>query len=343
MLNKLKKLFLNRSDSYNHYKQESEILSKDLNKEIKELKKKLEKQENEFNSYKFESNRVFNSFQFLIGTLYTDYELTPKSALKYTYDLFDELLVFVYKVCEKYDLKFWLDYGSALGAYRHEGFIPFDDDADIGMIRKDYIKFNEIIEDELKLNKIDDIISMNYFHMENEEFINNFSKIEIRFNDVVYASLDIFPYDFIKNIPENVEKTYREIESRYHINLINGMDKKQALDEVYEKYGFSLDEQKFIFPCIHTGWSVKKFELIESSKIFPLKMVNFNGNLMPCVNDIDFYLENKYGKDYKIVPKIVYPHGRISELKDVENFEENFKEYISRVNVVNKNFNIINK
>ena len=338
MLNKLKELFLKRSNSYNHYKNDSEILNKTLNKEIKELKNKINKQEKEFKSYKHESYRILDSYQFLFSTLYLNYELTPKGALKYTYDLFDELMLFTQKVCEKHDITFWLDYGSALGAYRHGGFIPFDDDADIGMMRKDYLKFNEIIEDELKLNNIDDVISMNYYHFIDDEFINNFSKIEIRFDDVMYASLDIFPYDYIKNIPEDVDKTFKEIESSYHKDLIEGMDKNQDLEKVYDNYGFTLDEQEFIFPCIHAGWTYSKYELVKSSKIFPLMDVSFNGNSFPCVNDIDFYLEHKYGKNYKTVPKIVYTHGRVNELKEVENYESNFKEFISRVKEANSSF-----
>lgn len=52
-------------------------------------------------------------------------------------------------VCEKHNLTYVLAYGSALGAVRHQGFIPWDDDLDINMPRKDFNKFLEICEKEM--------------------------------------------------------------------------------------------------------------------------------------------------------------------------------------------------
>ena len=44
------------------------------------------------------------------------------------------------EVCKKYNLKYWAAYGTLLGAIRHDGFIPWDDDLDVGMLREDYEK-----------------------------------------------------------------------------------------------------------------------------------------------------------------------------------------------------------
>lgn len=55
----------------------------------------------------------------------------------------------VIAVCDKYDLEYVLAYGSALGAVRHHGFVPWDDDLDINMPRKDFNRFLKICNQEL--------------------------------------------------------------------------------------------------------------------------------------------------------------------------------------------------
>lgn len=60
-----------------------------------------------------------------------------------------EMMKDIDAVCRKHGISYWLTGGSALGAVRHKGFIPWDDDADIGMMYEEYVRFQKIIAEEL--------------------------------------------------------------------------------------------------------------------------------------------------------------------------------------------------
>lgn len=57
-----------------------------------------------------------------------------------------EILHFIDEICKKNNIKYWLSSGTCLGAVRHSGFIPWDDDVDVEMMPKDYKKFCKVLE-----------------------------------------------------------------------------------------------------------------------------------------------------------------------------------------------------
>ena len=64
-----------------------------------------------------------------------------------------ELLTEFDRICRKYNIPYSIDGGTLLGAIRHNGFIPWDDDADVIMNRHAYQRFLEVLDEELDKNK----------------------------------------------------------------------------------------------------------------------------------------------------------------------------------------------
>lgn len=118
-----------------------------------------------------------------------------------------DMLIEVKRVCEKHNIKYSLIGGTLLGAIRHKGYIPWDDDADVGMLRTDYEKFRIICDEELDKEKYyfqDDRNTEGYrwgygklrrkdtiFLRENQKHLN--------FGQEIF--IDIFPIDYA---PDNM-------------------------------------------------------------------------------------------------------------------------------------------
>lgn len=60
-----------------------------------------------------------------------------------------EILKEIDRICQKHRIDYWLSSGTLLGAVRHGGFIPWDDDLDIEMERKDYLRLLQLLPEEL--------------------------------------------------------------------------------------------------------------------------------------------------------------------------------------------------
>ncbi len=103
----------------------------------------------------------------------------------------------VVKICEKHGLTYWLDGGTLLGAVRHKGFIPWDDDIDIGLMREDYDVLLPLLEKELppelgvQSRKSDKKYKLPFVKVR-----DRYSKIEdnFEFNGIF---IDIFPFDIM--------------------------------------------------------------------------------------------------------------------------------------------------
>ena len=115
--------------------------------------------------------------------------------------------------CKKHDLKYSLYAGTALGAVRHGGFIPWDDDIDVCMTRDDYDKFLKLYRenpiDGYYLQGTDD---PNYEHINFSKLRKNGTKfgteMDVKLYDHVGIFLDIFPFDKVPNDKKKRKKFF---------------------------------------------------------------------------------------------------------------------------------------
>lgn len=74
---------------------------------------------------------------------YPDEREKGKNNVEQTHNVLVRMLRIFDTICKRHDIDYWLDYGTLLGAIRHKGFIPWDYDIDIGILRPDYLLFLE--------------------------------------------------------------------------------------------------------------------------------------------------------------------------------------------------------
>ena len=77
-----------------------------------------------------------------------------------------EILLEVDRICKQHHIPYWLSSGTLIGALRHNGFIPWDDDLDIEMLRSDYLRLMQVLPEELPewLVLQNDETDPNYFY-----------------------------------------------------------------------------------------------------------------------------------------------------------------------------------
>jgi lipopolysaccharide cholinephosphotransferase len=121
-----------------------------------------------------------------------------------------EILMQIDRICRRHGIKYRAAYGTLLGAVRHHGFIPWDDDIDIAMLRQDYMRFLKIAETELPAPmKLQSIYTdaghsqplssvLNRTDVGKNEAINEFY-----FGCPFICCVDIFPFDYL---PANDEE-----------------------------------------------------------------------------------------------------------------------------------------
>lgn len=232
------------------------------------------------------------------------------------------------EICDEHDLKYFLVGGSCIGVVRHKGFIPWDDDIDVGMPRKDYEKFCEIAKSKLP----DDLVLQNFDTEPNCGLI--FGKIRKKgtilsenYSHHINMSqgiwIDIFPYDFVSNDEKTRKKDYRKVLIYRNLYIIKCGYKNPKPDSVLYRIAYNIarivvipfsidffikkikkhmikyENTEYVFPY---GGAYPTKDLMTKDVIESTLEMPFEENKFKTFEKYDVYLKKLYGNYMELPP-----------------------------------------
>ena len=227
-----------------------------------------------------------------------------------------EILETVDAICQKHNLPYWISGGTLLGAMRNGGFIPWDDDIDIELLRPDYKKLLKILKRELPDNL--------YLQTPAEKgYRLLFSKVRDRFSIVYSEEEDTSPYKekgiYIDIFSE--ERSYRWLKTFVDFFYGRAFRRiKRGCPFHSPKYFYEYSVSLFLYPlgsafkwiargiCAITkpdnilhSYGIGNSTNHNASYMFPPKPILFEGKYFFAPNNPDTYLKTQYG-DYMTIP-----------------------------------------
>lgn len=221
------------------------------------------------------------------------------------------ILKSVLSVINNHQLQYIAVGGTALGAFRHQGFIPWDDDIDIAMPRKDYDAFLQLQEELPEDLFIQHVTTDKHYPMYFMKVRKNntiFREKRFRTVDMHHGVfIDIFPLDNIDRIPE-AEGQLKKAEKRLrHCELPLKKWLNKLKNPLKSKLDYFSDFDKIV--QMHNKKDISMVGYIEMrdhfqlDKLWPAMPMSFEDIDIMVPNDITGYLENKYG-DYMRIPEV---------------------------------------
>ncbi|KGQ37405.1 LicD family protein [Gallibacterium genomosp. 1] len=232
-----------------------------------------------------------------------------------------QVLVNFDSFCRKHNISYSLAYGSMLGAIRHKGFIPWDDDIDIFMLREEYDKFvklwnesSNLLKDNYELWGIDDEKNFFYGHLV-KFFDKNTLLIEKTKNHIIEYGIyiDIFILEDISSDSKKADKQqkkykfYRKLLSHFfkHASILNFLAKKISI-KIPSIY-FFINKLKNITKQ-EKSESVSVYEpidkIIYKRKDFKnIIYLPFEEYMFPVSAQYDFLLKQQYGNYMSFPPE----------------------------------------
>lgn len=241
------------------------------------------------------------------------------------------ILLELQAACDKNGIEFYLTGGSLLGAVRHHGFIPWDDDIDIGLSRPNYDKLRHLSERSdflppyLKITSFDQGNS-NYPFMKIIDTRYCLQQGYVKTNEENSIWIDIFAIDGLPDNPEKIEKIYRKAAIYRKILMLNfarvgeGKSRTKALlkplvipfakmvgigrcNRMIDRLSHSIPyESADKVGCIVWGLYGTR-ECMNKNEFEQSVDVTFEGHSFKAPSCWDSYLSNLYGDYMKLPPE----------------------------------------
>lgn len=221
------------------------------------------------------------------------------------------ILKSVLEVLNNHQLQYIAVGGTALGAYRHQGFIPWDDDIDIAMPRKDYDAFLKL-QNELPSGlfiqhaSTDPHYPMYFMKVRQDDTLfreKRFQRVDMHHG----IFIDIFPLDNLENITASESKLKKAEKRLRHCELPLKKWLNRLKNPLKSKQDYFNDFDKIVQQ--HNNKSTEVVGYIEMNdhfqleKLWPAAPLPFEDIEIMVPKDITGYLENKYG-DYMRIPEV---------------------------------------
>jgi len=236
-----------------------------------------------------------------------------------------EILDEITRICNMHEIKFFLIGGSLLGAVRHQGYIPWDDDLDIAMTRNDYDKFVELCKTNLSDKYyLDDISTNKKYWLPFIKIRKNGTLFKEKSNEHMHGInrgiyVDVFPIDNIKTANGLMLKIQayvtRSITYTYMLKSKIKVNKSNILAQFLRIFSFKFLHKLQDFMCklyndkdtkyvtnFASPYNYKK-EVFLRDDYYPAVEYNFEDRKILGVRAYDKYLTQVYGEYMKLPPQ----------------------------------------